>query len=152
MNARQPIGLAATSPKALAYQPPIELNDDADWLAEISFADLLDMRDDASEQGDWRGLEEIDCELRTRRAEAVGKLMALFVAAVDARTVVLMPSERGVSPMTVLEYLAGVMGTNEGTGLAVRMALGERAAVIAQLAADYARDNVEDLLRAGWTA
>jgi hypothetical protein len=147
--------LHATSAKALAYQPTVE-NDDTDWLADVSFADLLDMRDEASEGGDWRGLDELDCELRARRAIAVARLMSLFVQAVEAKANGVLPWVEGgeLTAQKISWYLHEALNTAAGTNTAVLLMLDAsyRGDAIAAMAADYARDNADDLLRAGWSA
>ncbi len=160
LNPRPQIaGLAATGDRAIAaaaklfpYSPQ-DQDDQREEADEMSFQALLDARDEASEAGDWLKSVQIDDELRWRRSDAVNRLMARFIEAIDGSAFILIVSGGHICAANTREYLAEVLGTNEGTELAVRMVLSPagRAEVITRLAAEYARENVEDLLRAGWS-
>lgn len=140
--------LHTTAAKSLAYQ----VEEAADLGA--SFADLIAARDEASDLSDWIGAAEIDAELSVRREDAASALRKEFREAADMSTSIPMVVAGKLGAMPIAEYLTEIMGTNEGTGYAVRMALSPfgRASVIAELASAYAAEFGEELLMCGWSA
>lgn len=150
MNARQPIALA--SHRAMQAMPAELIGTES--LEELTFQQLLDLQDEASEDESLDTFNDVARELKTRRDEAASALARLFVKACEQDLTVPMTSAWTVFEMPIRSYLSEAMNTNSGTEQAIRLLLSpaDRAEIVGALAAEYARDQSEDLLRAGWLA
>lgn len=123
-------------------------------LEELTFQQLLDLQDEASEDDSLDTFNDVARELKTRRDEAASALARLFVKACEQDLTVPMTSAWTVFEMPIRSYLSEAMNTNSGTEQAIRLLLSpaDRAEIVGALAAEYVRDQSEDLLRAGWLA
>ena len=161
MNARQPLDLAATNPQAIeraAQAWSDRLHDAAfsghEALDELSFQQLLDLQDEASEDDSFDTFNDVSRELRDRRSDAKVALVKLFFAACDSFGTIPQVIGGKLGCVLISVYLTEAMGTIASTSQAVRLLLApaDRAEIIGALAAEYANENAEDLLRAGWQA
>ena len=122
-------------------------------LGEMSFTDLLSLENDLSENGEWLLLDDVRLELAARRTDAKHALWNLFAKSIQTRDV--LPTViGGVLTSIQIEYLISEWSqTNEASTKTAAMIfdVAERDRVIENLSIEYAIDNAEDLLRAGWT-
>jgi hypothetical protein len=123
-------------------------------LEELTFQQLLDLQDEASEDDSFDTFNDVARELKTRRDEAKSALTRLFVKACEQDLTVPMTSAWTVFEMPIRSYLSEAMNTNSGTEQAIRLLLSpaDREEIVGALAAEYANEQSEDLLRAGWLA
>lgn len=153
------LALHTTSPTAIARaveaiaDAQLEKLTGAESLEELSFATLLEQADEASEVDDWNAFDDIEAELRSRREEASTVLARLFREAITTRGTIPMTSCGALKPMDIAEWVHEWAQTNDGRQKCEWMLFDadERERVIRMLAAEYAREHGEDLLRAGWT-
>ena len=151
--------LSTTHPAAIARaveaiaDAQLEKLTGAESLSELSFATLLDLRDEVSESGDWDALTDIDHELAERRDEGKAALERTFIQAMLTRGAVPMTAGGKLCTWLASVYLTESLGTNAGVVLSVELMLQPvtRTAAILALAREYVADQSEDLLRAGWT-
>lgn len=122
-------------------------------LDELSFQQLLDLRDEVSDDGDWDALSDIDVELAHRRDEGKDALERRFIQAMLTSGTVPMTDGGKLCVWLASVYLAEALATDGGVALAVELLLRPltRSAAILTLAREYVAEQSEDLLRAGWT-
>jgi len=122
-------------------------------LEELSFQQLLDLQDEASEDDSFDTFNDVARELKTRRDEAHNALTRLFVNACEHDLTVPMTSAWTVFELPIRSYLSEAMNTSAGTDQAIRLLLSpaDRAEIVGALAAEYVRDQAEELLKCGWT-
>jgi hypothetical protein len=121
-------------------------------LDELSFQQLLDLQDEASEDDSFDTFNDVARELKTRRDGASDALKRLFADRCDNGGTLPMVAGAKLVQVDIAEVVRETMSTNWGTELGTELVLHPhaRASVIARLAADFAELCCEDNLRAGW--
>lgn len=151
MNARQPLTVGGHRAMQAEHLGALVGTESLD---ELSFQQLLDLQDEASEDDSFDTFNDVSRELKTRRDDAKTALVKLFITACGSHGTIPVPCGREVMVQFIVDYLREALGTNAGTTLAIDMVMSPfgRDRSIAALAAEYANEQCEDLLRAGWTA
>ena len=121
-------------------------------LGILTYADLVELEGEYSEDGDSFELDDVRRELDTRLTAAKVALITQFHEAVQSRGT--LPWIEGAKLGCILISV----WLDEGAGApparrdytAMLLEAGARDRVLISLAIEYANDNAEDLLRAGW--
>ena len=144
---------AITSAEDRALNAHLARTDRFAELDEMSFAELLTLEDDLSEGSQWSLLDDVRLELNVRRAEALGRLSRVFADAIRTHADLPMVHASAVGSMSIDAWVAEWATTNDGAAAAKSMLFNitARARWVADLAAEFAKDNAEELLRAGWS-
>lgn len=122
-------------------------------LEELTFQQLLDLSDEASEDDSFDTFNDVARELKTRRDDGRAALERAFIQAVLTRGAVPMVDGGKLCNWLASVYLTETLATAGGVALAVELMLQPvtRTAAILALAREYVEEQSEDLLRAGWT-
>lgn len=160
MNSYQPIGIHATSDKAIAAaaalfaHSPQEQDDQREEADERTFAQLLNLHDEASELGDWSSLDDIEVELRTRRLDASVALHRVFLDAIDTIGTLPWVEAGKLTNCEVLWYLQEALNNDAAPKTAAMLVCDAnyRHEVMCSLAREYVKEHGEELLVAGWSA
>jgi len=152
-TSRALIERAADAARDAKLAAQMGLLDGSEALAELSFQQLLDLRDECSDSGDWDALSDIDVALTERRDEGKAALERTFIQAMLTRGTVPMTQDGKLCSWLASVYLTEALATDGGVALAVELLLQPvtRTAAILALAREYVAEQSEDLLRAGWT-
>lgn len=127
---------------------------DAPDLSEMTYPDLLEARDEASEHGDWMGVDEYDDELRVRQIQATIDLHRVFIEAMDKLGILPCVVGGKLTGCEALWYLTEALNNDESPKTAAMLVADAnyRFEVIASLAKEFVKNHGEELLKAGWSA
>lgn len=159
MNARHPIGIHATSPQAIERAAQLWSDrqhsafEGAEALDELTFQQLLDLQDESSEDDSWDTFNDVARELKSRRTDAKTALAKLFVEQAKVGGMVPMTSAGELCKWLMSVYLTESVGVTAWASMMADVLVGliDRDRLIAAMATEYANEQAEDLLRAGWT-
>lgn len=152
MNARQPLSQVGSHRAMQAEHIGALVGTKS--LKQLTFQQLLDLQDEASEDDSFDTFNDVSRKLKDRRAIAKAALVKLFVSQIEGNGgMIPLLIGKTLAHRRIDDYLREVLGTESGTADAVTMVLHAtgRFEVIAARAAEYANEQCEDLLRAGWS-
>ena len=123
-------------------------------LDELSFAELLSLEDDLSEGSQWSLLDDVRAELESRRDAAHEALCELFVAQCKVGGILPMAPGKQIENWTSSVYLTESFGKAKWGAMVADVLLGliERDRLLRAMAEEYATEQCESLLKAGWSA
>lgn len=126
-------------------------------LGEMDYADLFDMEEKLSVSGDWSLLDDVRHEMNMRKASGMGALTRVFADAVKTNGAIPWVEFTGagkkLGTRDVSWWLTEWAGTQDATAKCVGLVLdpSSRSRLIAALAAEYAKEEADELLCVGWT-
>lgn len=124
-------------------------------LDEMSFADLLSLEDDLSEGSQWSLLDDVRSEMDVRCSDAKVALVRLFVEQCKVGGMLPMVVDGGkLGNWLTTVYLTESFGATQWGSMAADVLTGliDRDRLVAAMAAEYANEQADDLLAAGWSA
>lgn len=130
-------------------------------LDELSFAELLSLEDDLSEGSQWSLLDDVRSELERRRDDADEALRTLFVEQCKVGGMLPMVVPAGalsvrsqLGTWTASGYLTESFGDAKWGAMVADVLIGlvDRERLLRAMAEEYATEQAESLLKAGWSA
>jgi hypothetical protein len=121
-------------------------------LDEMSFADLQSLEDDLSEGSQWSLLDDVRAELEQRREDAEEALAKLFVEQCKVGGMLPMVVGGKLGNWLATVYLTESFGDGKWGLMAADVLLGAipRERLLRAMGEEYAEQQVEDLLKAGY--
>jgi hypothetical protein len=144
---------------ALAYESRTEFahharTDRFAELDEMSFTELQSLEDDLSEGSQWSLLDDVRAELAERKSDAEEALAKLFVEQCKVGGMLPMVVGGKLGSWSATAYLTESFGDGKWGLMAADVLLGAipRVRLLRAMAEEYAEQQTEDLLKAGWSA
>lgn len=123
-------------------------------LEALTFAQLLELQEESAGDDSYDTFNDVARELHNRRDDAKVALVNLFVEQCKVGGMLPMVSGNAIGNWTMAAYLTESLTTKEWAAMTADVLTGfvDRDRLIAAMAAEYANEQAEDFLRAGWTA
>lgn len=123
-------------------------------LDELSFTELQSLEDDLSEGGSWTLLDDVRAELAERKSDAEEALATLFVEQCKVGGMLPMVVGGKLGNWLATAYLAESFGATQWGSMAADVLTGfiDRERLLRAMGVEYAEQQVDDLLKAGWSA
>ena len=148
MNARHPV---LGSHRAMQAAPAQLIGNEP--LEALTFAQLLDLQEESAGDDSYDTFNDVARELRNRRDDAKVALVKLFVEQCKVGGMIPMVIEGGkLGAWLATVYLTESFGASEWGAMAADVLTGfmDRDRLVAAMASEYAAQQSEDLLRAGY--